>query len=240
MKYGVAPTVMKSRNLVMEAMQHIVRTKYGESTLRYMQENGDFALAGETQGKGDVASLWSILSHTLLRAHQVMHEGIKLHHVNQETCISKNNDSFVDDTDAMASVLRSTYYQSEKATVAHLEQGAQLWATLINASGGAIAYHKSSWQILTWKDYVFPPQLKESSEITVTLRDPRGSSTEITQLKSSQPNKGLGCRLAPTACQEAEFDYRKAQCRQIAGRIQPRPLNICLTQCSMTSAEDTS
>ena len=96
MKYGVAPTVMKSRNLVMEAMQHIVRTKYGESTLRYMQENGDFALAGETQGKGDVASLWSILSHTLLRAHQVMHEGIKLHHVNQETCISKNNDSFVE------------------------------------------------------------------------------------------------------------------------------------------------
>ena len=66
MKYGMAPSVMKSRNLVMEAMQHIVRTKYGESTLRYMQENGDFALAGETQGKGDVASLWSILSHTLL------------------------------------------------------------------------------------------------------------------------------------------------------------------------------
>lgn len=71
-KYGVVTNVMRSRNATMHQMQHGVRTNHGNSTTTYQQELGDVPLAGETQGKGDVASLWSAESHTLLQAHHSM------------------------------------------------------------------------------------------------------------------------------------------------------------------------
>jgi len=83
-------------------MTHSVRTTHGDYMRTYTQLPNEPRLSGETQGKGDVASVWSALSHTMLRAHQELHSGITLEHVNQEYMIRKNNDSFVDDTDAEA------------------------------------------------------------------------------------------------------------------------------------------
>ena len=219
MKYGVQPSVMKSRNIVMATMEHSIRTKHGDSSGSYRQLPGDVQLAGETQGKGDVASLWSVESQTILRAHQALHEGIYLPHVQpQRKAISKNNDSFVDDTDAMASVLGDTYYSSEKRTAQRIERGSQIWADLINATGGAIAHHKCACQMLAFQDHTFPPKLKERSTQKVVLDDGRGAKTEIKQKRVDEPNKGLGCLMAPSGQQESEFEFRLKQCRDAASR----------------------
>ena len=161
-------------------------------------------------------SIHSLESHGLLLAHQELHEGIILPHVTGHTAIAKNNDSFVDDTDQSASILADTFYHSERATIKHLEIGAQFWADLIKASGGAIAYHKSLWQILTFNDFVFPPTIKDLSTSTITLHDNMGAHTEIRQISSSQPNKGLGVRQTATADQTPEYDFQLTQCRTIA------------------------
>ena len=141
LKYGVQPNVMRSRNAVMSKMTHGVRTKHGDSTRTYCQLKDEPQVAGETQGKGDVAYIWSLLSHTLLRAHSEMHEGISLNSADGKRKIEKNNDAFVDDCDGVASKRRCTARKSEDATRLHLQDGAQLWADLINATEGAIAFH---------------------------------------------------------------------------------------------------
>ncbi|KAL7534080.1 hypothetical protein ACHAWF_011768 [Thalassiosira exigua] len=110
-KSGMSKSVMQARNRVMASMRHKIRTSHGESHESFRQDPGDEALSGEGQGKGDIASLWSVLSHTLLLAHQELHEGLLLPHVADVLrLIAKNNDSFVDDTDAMASKCSSSFY----------------------------------------------------------------------------------------------------------------------------------
>ncbi|KAL7520844.1 hypothetical protein ACHAWF_001011 [Thalassiosira exigua] len=139
--------------------------------------------------------------------------------------LAKNNDSFVDDTDAMASKLGATYYLSEKLTVQHLERGAQVWADLIRASGGSIALHKCLWQILCWRDQTFPPELKLLSSHDITLDDGRSAKSQIKQNDANTPNHGLGCSHAPSGTQEPEFDHRLAQCRDVIGRVATKKIN---------------
>ena len=63
-------------------VKHLIITSHGDSSLTYRQELGDICLNGETQGKGDVGSLWSIELQTVLRAHTALHDRISLPHVN--------------------------------------------------------------------------------------------------------------------------------------------------------------
>ena len=86
MKYEVTPNVMIARNKVIPDMEHQIITQYGDSKATYKEESGDVKLvARETQGIGDVASLWSVLFHTWLRVHQELHQGICLPHVQDKT-----------------------------------------------------------------------------------------------------------------------------------------------------------
>ena len=85
------------------------------------------------------------LSHIMIRAHQELHTGITLKHINHKHTICKNNDSFVDNDDAEA-VEPGTKTHN---TLQHLQRGAQYWDELIEASGGSIAFHKGHIQILS-------------------------------------------------------------------------------------------
>lgn len=126
----------------------------------------------------------------------------------------------------MAAKKAPTFAASERITAAHLMAGAQIWAYLISTGGGAVAHHKSMWQMLAWLDGTFPPQLKDLSTHTVTLDNGFGVKTEVTQKKSLQTNKGLGCRQAPTNQQTEEHKHRQDQCQEIADKISTRRINL--------------
>jgi len=106
MKYGITSNVMVSHNLVMSRMEHGVCTKHGDSKLTYRQEAGNAELAGKTQGKTDITCIWSLLSQTILRAHQIIYKGINLPSANGKRKIVGNNDAFVDDCDGLAAKRR--------------------------------------------------------------------------------------------------------------------------------------
>ena len=215
-------------------MRHQVRTKHGDSKQTYGQESGEAIMAGETQGKGDVASIWAVESQLFLRSHQQQHSGIVLKHVACIREIRKNNDSFVDDTDSMSSARRINYWLSEKEAVENCERGAQFWADGINAGGQSIAFHKSAWQMSGWKDDTFPPEQKEYSSLEVTLRDAKGAATTIKKKGFSEPNKGLGCLQAPSGQQDSEHKHRLKQCRDIANRARGETLNMPSTMSLLT------
>ncbi|KAL7545378.1 hypothetical protein ACHAWF_008725 [Thalassiosira exigua] len=211
-KSGMSKSVMQARNQVMASMRYAIRTSHGESHESFRQEPGDEALNGEGQGKDAVARLWNVLSHTLLCAHQELHEGLLLPHVADVLWLTaKNNDSFVDDTYAMASKCSSSFYLSEILTVERLEKGAQLWADLIRASGGSIALHKC--------------YAGASIPFLVVLDDGRGAKTTIIKNILGTPNKGLGCLHAPSRNQDPEFKFREKQCLEIIGRIANKPMS---------------
>ena len=76
---------------------------------------------GEVQEKGDVASLWCLMSHTILTAHRSIHSPMKMHGVTPGMVSTKNNDAFVNDTDGYTDVERRSP-DSEKETVSALQK----------------------------------------------------------------------------------------------------------------------
>ena len=167
-KFGMAPSIMKARNLVMKAMEHHVKTQHGVSSTSYKQTPNEPIMAGEIQGKADPACLWNLESQTLLQTHQQIHDGVNLASANGERSIQKNNDAFVDDCDGVASKHCQTFEASEHATRLHLKSGAQKWSQLITATGGGIAFHKCGWMMCAFEPNTWPPKLKK----TARRRDP--------------------------------------------------------------------
>ena len=101
----------------------------------------DDVMNGEVQGKGDVASLCCLTSHTILEAHTVLHNPITLMGATNKVKVQKNNDAFVDDTDGYAEVAERGEKAEEEA-IKSLQEKAQSSAKLIAVLGGSIALHK--------------------------------------------------------------------------------------------------
>lgn len=188
MKYGMAPEVMISRNMVMEDMEHIIRTSHGDSTITYRQNSDDVRINGETQGKGDVGSLWSIMSQSILQAHQQLHDGICLPHINDDRMIKKNNDAYVDNDDGLTSHWDFDLPSSIAKTIADAQMGAQIWTDLLEGTGQSIAFHKSMWQLLGFDPATFPPRIVDQAPHSITLKDRMGAPSTISQFRSDQPH----------------------------------------------------
>lgn len=167
-KHNMPPKVMQSWNMTMEAMKHTVRMKYGDSTVSYKESEGTPNFPERHKGKAPLQASGAF-SPTLFYGISVPPHWDQAPLCDQHNQHHKNNNGFVDDTVAMASVLHITYTASKTATCNHLEKSAQIWTNLINARGGAITYHKNLWQILTWHDGTFPPKLKTNSQSIIML-----------------------------------------------------------------------
>ena len=218
-KYGVSPTIMQSRNQTIHQMRHNVRTGCGESEETYANCSQDtHPMSGEVQGKGDVPSLWCLLSHTLLTAHNELHDPIILKDATGTILSKKNNDAFFDDTDCYA---MTTPIESQEATKTTqiLQNKAQSWNALVASTGGAIAHHKCKWSIIHWDLSGIIPKLKPTTTHTIQLTDSEGCNTTIPQITPDQPNIGLGFRLALNGTQIHEYNYRLQQCKQLHGQI---------------------
>ena len=125
-KFGVSAPIMECRNETLKDLEHNICTRCGDSEETYKEGEDDDSLCGEVQGKGDVASLWCLMSHTILNAHTSLHSPVKMHGVKNEMILMKNNDAFVDNTDGYAdSIKRGT--DSEKEAVETLQKKAQSW-----------------------------------------------------------------------------------------------------------------
>jgi hypothetical protein len=221
-KYGMSKNVMRARNQIIEQMQHHIRTSHGESAEYYTHQPGDKRLAGEIQGKGDVATLFALESLTILNTHKEMATGIELQHVSDPTIkITKNNDAFVDDTDGSKSIKGRNFRECEKIVMKGTEENGQLWTDLVDATGGAIAHHKTILQAACYDDS-HPPNLKPTPDTQISLRDRYGVPTKIQNVAVSCPIKGLGCHIAVDASMHGsskhEYEVRLEQCRSIAKR----------------------
>ena len=72
-KFGVSETMMGCRNDTIKKLKWNIRKGCGDLEEYYVENDGDDPLSGEVQGKGDLASLWCLMSHTILKAHSTLH-----------------------------------------------------------------------------------------------------------------------------------------------------------------------
>jgi hypothetical protein len=227
-KYGMEKNVLICRNKVLEELKRMVRTTQGDSKKYYKREHYELPMAGEYQGKADAAPLWSAESHTFLRTHQQLAEGSFMPHViDQVLAIRKNNDAYVDDDD-MTKTARGKNFDDldlAKMLVTETQTSAQLWNDIIFLSGGGVAHHKSMWQGISFDNSTCPPTMREYFPGEIHLKDRKGVQTKITKLSIKQPNKGLGCHLAPNAAQHGsdkhEYEVRCSQAHKLANNVLP-------------------
>jgi hypothetical protein len=81
------------------------------------------------------------------------------------------------------------------------------------------------WQGISFDTTKCPPTMREFFPGDIYLKDRKGIETKITKLSIDQPNKGLGCHLAPNAAQHGtdkhEFEARCNQAHKLANNILP-------------------
>ena len=149
-KFGVAPSIMKCRNEIIKNLKRNVRTGCGDSEESYEEHEEDDVMNGEVQGKGDVESLWCLMSHTIFEAHTTLHKPITMMGETNKVVMQKNNDAFVDDTDGYAEA-ENRCNNAEEEAIRSLQENTQSWAKLIAVLGGSIAFHKCIWQVIGWE-----------------------------------------------------------------------------------------
>ena len=71
-------TVMRCRNETIKKLKRNIRTGCGDSDEYYDEHDGVDPMNWEVQGKGDLASLWCLMSHTILTAHSALHTPIEM------------------------------------------------------------------------------------------------------------------------------------------------------------------
>jgi hypothetical protein len=179
-------------------------------------------MAGEYQGKGDVAILYAMLSSIVLDAHASLYEGIELSSPFPGPIIKKRNDGYVDDVNTWAANMQCDSDVVDYV-IYRLNKGSQLLADLNEVGGGSTAFHKCASSLLAWVSNGKKLVIDYEKECKLMLQDNKGASSCIKQLKPNQGNAGLGYVMAADASQEDEFANRKSKIEHICMNAQSSP-----------------
>jgi hypothetical protein len=79
--------------------------------------------------------------------------------------------------------------------IGKLQTSAQIWADIVAATGGLMAFHKCNWQILAFTlvgGYVLPQSRNKFEECNIHLRNHKGMRSKIDYNRHTDANKGLG------------------------------------------------
>ena len=219
-KFGVAPSVLLARGKTIHALRRAVRTRHGVSNTTFGNEPDQPLIAGEYQGKGDVALLYVLQSSIVLNAHATLYDGINLPSPTPGPRITKRNDGYVDDVNTWSAYDKHDHAAVEQ-TMFHLQVGSQALTNLNETTGGSTAFHKCATQLLSW--------LANSERLVINynpetppmiLIDAKQAPSAIKMLRPDQPNKGLGYFMAADGNQTIEYQERKAKVFSLCAKTQ--------------------
>jgi hypothetical protein len=219
-KFGMDVNILRCKGMVMEGMERSVRTGYGVSVATYGNRPGEPPMAGEGQGKGDVAIVYVLQSSTLFDAHATLSPGLCLPPPVPGPGIKKRNDGYVDDVDTWAGVMEYHLLAAEEAMYA-LQKSSQYLTDLNEVPGGSTAFHKCAVFLLSWKTGPRKLEINQDvSDLRFILTDNKGAPSSISILRPDQTNKGLGYHMAVDANQTKEYSERRDKVSHICTRAQ--------------------
>jgi hypothetical protein len=219
-KFGMDINVLRCKGITMEKMEHSVRTGHGVSLNTYGNRPGQPKKAGEGQGKGDVAITYALQSSTLLDAHALLYDGLRLPPPTPGPGIAKRNDDYVDDVNTWSAVFEFTPDAAETA-MNRLERGSQSLTNLNEVPGGSTAFHKCAVFLLSWTSGPKTLEIRRDlSDFKFILHDNKNAPSAISILQPHQTNKGLGYHMAVDANQVTEHTERLGKIQGICNGAQ--------------------
>jgi hypothetical protein len=132
----------------------------------------------------------------------------------------------VDDADNYADAPETN---GAEEAIGRLQTSAQIWADIVAATGGLMAFHKCNWQILAFTPvggYVLPQSRNRFSGCNIHLLNHKGMSSKIDYKRHTDANKGLGVTICPTGDKKPEFMWRLTQTRECIARITTSSLSF--------------
>ena len=143
-KFGMWKENCISRTKTLEGSIHRVKTAAGVSDRYYMNEPNEALehknmIEGEGQGKGDVGTLWDIISHILLTAHSNLVPGVLMKSTDGTIECCRINDGYIDDVDNLSDA-PSTNRAAE--CLQRLQHTAQCWSAIVMVAGQIMGFTK--------------------------------------------------------------------------------------------------
>eukprot|EP00956_Cyclotella_meneghiniana_P033092 scaffold93176_cov89-Cyclotella_meneghiniana.AAC.1 len=213
-KFGMEKNVLLSRGKTIQKMRRAVRTGHGVSEATYGNEEGEPEIAGELQGKGDVAILYCLQSSITLDAHAKLFPELVLPSPGGGRAIRKRNDGYVDDVNTWAGKIERDLGDVEEVMY-DLQVRAQGLTDLNEVSGGSTAFHKCACQLLSWRSTGKTLEINYDMEgVGMVLTDAKGAASKIRMLSPSGTNKGLGYFQAVDANQKVEYEERMGKIKK--------------------------
>ena len=205
LKKNVDSNLARARAITKDRIIRRVKTGHGISDAEYSAKPDEPDIDGEVQGTGDVPTLFLLQSDISLKVHRELAPGLYLESPNGKRFISHNNISYSDDNDGQVTADRTS---TEQIAEVHKRAGesANLWAKIVRLTGGDIALHKCSWQMIAWELVKGRLELVTSTDKRLIMEDGHGAFSIIEFLGPDHPNVGLGYRLCPSGSQKPQFE----------------------------------
>jgi hypothetical protein len=199
-------------------MKHRVKLGLGITNSTYQHTEGKPTLDNEIQGTADTPSLFSMLSNVAIQAHKSYTAGLTLESPTLQQEITHHNIAYVDNADSHVSV----NYHSEEPTqegAENMNASAQGWNNVNNPTGGSLAYHKTTWQMVAWEGHRSLMHLQRTTTQKLRINDRTGAPTTITNGPTDEPNIGLGFHLCPNRDQNHQHEHTYNSIKQLCNIV---------------------
>jgi hypothetical protein len=193
-----------------QAMQHFIRTAYGDSREFYRQE--DVPFHGILQGNGAGPTIWAMVSSPLLDRMREKGHGIPIH--SSEGLITIPAFAFVDDTDLVQDNENDEAIESTQRAVSE-------WEDSLRATGGLLVPHKCKFYVVEHKwasdKWKIVDALHESVELKIL--DDEGRQHSIQQVAAGASELALGIMFSPSGNMEGETKYLREKAITWADKV---------------------
>ena len=229
-KFGVPATVTKTNAATLEGAQYRIRTELGLSKDSY-SHSPDHPIYGTGQGSTNSSSINLFQASVLFdcydtKAHPATYTTPKGNHKTVLGLIG-----FVDDNGGQTNEFDSDGSEETTARlIKNTSKNAQLWANLLQVSGGAIEMAKCSVHVIQWLFsttggpvlQLFEADHQKHLEITDEMT---GETHPLELLSAYRAHKTLGYHKAPAGNQQEQFRQLKKKSDETTAFLWTCPLS---------------
>ena len=192
-RLGVPKSVIYSLIDTFQAMQHHLRTSYGDSDEYFTCEKGNIRFHGTGQGNGFAPCIWAAISTVMIEVMKDLNLGSTIQSAITKMLSTFIAFAFVDDTDL---IKIGTNDDSMDQVAEEMQQMLRMWQGLLRSTGGALVPRKS-WYVpidFTWKNGKW--DYKKITDIELYMEDHNRQEEKLTLLNFDESKRMLGIYVA--------------------------------------------
>lgn len=207
--YGMPNQTCKVQAATLQKMQYRLRTALGDSK-RVYQHSTDTPVHGTGQGSCASPCLWLIISSILMDCLEKGASGMTMTDITRLQTIRQWIEGFVDDTSLF------TNLEDPHADIltlgVQLQKDTQLWAELLQASGGKLELSKCFYYLLAWKfnkeGDPTPMTMAEIPHTPIQVYDKDAQKlVKIDQMEVIDAHRTLGVYKTVVGQEKCHYDY---------------------------------